>query len=212
MDEPAEPGDSPIVSNNLAPIAAVFEASLAMLALLLGWWWGCSPGATLDLESRTWFERLAALSWGLAASVPPLLGLWWIDRADWRHLTELRDLVERQVVPWFTQSTVLEFAVLALAAGFGEELLFRGLLQTSFARWYGEGLAASLVGLASASLLFGACHALNRSYFILATGMGAYLGLLFLWTDDLLAPIVTHAVYDFVAILWLARRGDKPQP
>jgi len=207
LDAPDEPGNSPIASDNLAPLAAMFEACLAVFALGLGWWWGCEPGATLDLEYRTWPERLEAIGWGLAASVPPLIGIWGIDRLDWRPFAGLRDLVERQVVPWFARSTVLEFAVLSLAAGFGEELLFRGLLQESFARWYGDGPAAMAVGLTAASVLFGICHALNRTYFVLATGMGAYLGLLYLWTDDLVAPILAHAVYDFVALLWLARRG-----
>jgi membrane protease YdiL (CAAX protease family) len=36
--------------------------------------------------------------------------------------------------------------------------------------------------------------------------MGVYLGTLFLVQGNLLAPIVTHALYDFVALVWVAHR------
>jgi membrane protease YdiL (CAAX protease family) len=36
--------------------------------------------------------------------------------------------------------------------------------------------------------------------------MGLYLGTLFVITGNLFAPIVAHAAYDFVALVWLARR------
>jgi membrane protease YdiL (CAAX protease family) len=41
--------------------------------------------------------------------------------------------------------------------------------------------------------------------------MGVYLGGLLLLTDNLLAPIATHAVYDFVALIYLTR-SRPPQP
>jgi membrane protease YdiL (CAAX protease family) len=134
------------------------------------------------------------------------VALWFAHRLDWRAFSSVRDVVERQVVPWFARSTKAEFAVLALAAGFGEEFLFRGLLQDGLIRWCGEGAWAITIGMVLAALVFGACHALNRAYFALATFMGLYLGVLYWWTGDLLAPILTHALYDFVALVWLVRR------
>ena len=44
-----------------------------------------------------------------------------------------------------------------------------------------------------------------RAYALLATAMGWCWGL-FLVTGNLLAPIVTHALYDFLALLYLVRR------
>jgi membrane protease YdiL (CAAX protease family) len=37
--------------------------------------------------------------------------------------------------------------------------------------------------------------------------MGLYLGILFQLTGNLLAPVVAHATYDFVALLWVSRIG-----
>ena len=40
---------------------------------------------------------------------------------------------------------------------------------------------------------------------IIAALIGAYLGLLWIWTGNLLTPMVTHAVYDFVALVYFLR-------
>jgi len=57
-----------------------------------------------------------------------------------------------------------------------------------------------------ASVLFGVVHSITPTYAVVAALVGAYLGWLWLWRDNLLAPIVTHAVYDFVALAYLTRR------
>jgi hypothetical protein len=56
-----------------------------------------------------------------------------------------------------------------------------------------------------AALLFGVAHWLTMSYAVFATLIGVYLGILFLFTENLLAPIVTHALYDVVALSVLVR-------
>ena len=63
------------------------------------------------------------------------------------------------------------------------------------------------------SVAFGALHAASRTYFLLATLVGLYLGWLALAFDDLVAPIVVHAVYDFAALITLQRAaGAKGLP
>jgi membrane protease YdiL (CAAX protease family) len=64
-----------------------------------------------------------------------------------------------------------------------------------------------LLALAGASVLFGVGHWLSWSYAVLATMIGAYLGVVFLLSGNLLAPIVAHAAYDVVALFVLARRA-----
>ena len=63
-------------------------------------------------------------------------------------------------------------------------------------------MAAALV---LASVLFGACHFVNWAYAVTATLLGLYLGVLWLFTGNVLAPAVTHAVYDFVAVVYFLR-------
>jgi hypothetical protein len=51
-----------------------------------------------------------------------------------------------------------------------------------------------------------ALHRFNEPGFcVIATLIGAYLGVLWLAAENLLAPITTHAVYDFVALVYFLR-------
>lgn len=100
--------------------------------------------------------------------------------------------------------------LLAAAAGLGEEAFFRGFLQTG-ALTLGEraGLtepAAAIAAIAGVSLLFGAVHALTPFYFLLAAGMGAFFGILFLRTENLFVPAAIHFLYDFCVLLDVARK------
>ena len=97
--------------------------------------------------------------------------------------------------------------MLATVAGIGEELLFRGLIQNALAR-----LIPSPASLLATSILFGLAHFVTSTYALIAGLMGLYLGGLFLLQGSLVAPIVTHAVYDFFALLLVARRYTIAQP
>jgi membrane protease YdiL (CAAX protease family) len=102
----------------------------------------------------------------------------------------------------FGGASFAQLAIVSLAAGFGEELLFRGLIQAGLSRWMG-GLEGQITALVIASMLFGVCHWLNATYAALAVLAGAYFGGLLLLTDNILAPITAHAVYDFLALVHL---------
>ena len=93
----------------------------------------------------------------------------------------------------------------AAAAGIGEELLFRGFLQSWLAGVFGTVWPALLV----ATVAFGAVHWVSAVYFAYATLLGAVLGLIFWMTGDLLAPVLCHAVYDVVALLVSQHRGEQ---
>ena len=62
-----------------------------------------------------------------------------------------------------------------------------------------------MVGLLISSLLFGLAHAITRTYVILAGLAGVFFGLQWHYTGNLLAPIISHAVYDYLAFLKIAR-------
>src|SRR5262249_54526611 len=63
--------------------------------------------------------------------------------------------------------------------------------------------AGPWLGLAAASVLFGLLHAVTPTYAVLATLMGGYLGGLWMATGNILAPIIVHALYDFVVLYYL---------
>ena len=124
--------------------------------------------------------------------------------STWPPLLEIRKYVEQLVRELFVDFSWLEIGLISLAAGVGEELLFRGALQPWISSWTNPWIALAVV-----SLLFGLAHAMSTSYFVVATAIGAYLGWLAIEYDDLIAPIVAHAVYDFVAICYVQRKVRK---
>jgi hypothetical protein len=115
-------------------------------------------------------------------------------------LGRLNAAVDDMLLPLFARCSVIQLAFISIMAGLGEELLFRGVLQPLLIGWL--GIAA---GLCLASLVFGLLHAVTPSYAVLATLVGAYLGWLALATGNLLGPIIAHALYDFVALVYLMR-------
>ena len=99
------------------------------------------------------------------------------------------------LVPLARQLNVWSALCVALSAGVGEELFFRDLLQTE-------------LGLIVASLLFAFLHfgrVIVNYYFIASIYLlfGIYFGLLFAYTGSIWTAIITHAVYDFVALTYL---------
>ncbi len=182
---------------NFALLATIFEALLAFLAVGLGWLFGYAPAATFRLDG-------VDAAWGLAATVPALALFWVCLKCPWAPFARLTHIVEERLVPMFRQCRLLEIAAISLVAGIGEELLFRGLLQGGLAQWIG-GSVGVWVGLAAGSLAFGLAHPLSFTYFAITSLIGLYLGWLWNSSENLLVPITTHAVYDFLALVYLLK-------
>ncbi|HVR35496.1 MAG TPA: CPBP family intramembrane glutamic endopeptidase [Methylomirabilota bacterium] len=177
-------------------MGCVFEGGLVVVALALAAWLGLPLIDGLRPDGT-------GVALGVAGTAPPLLLLWWIRRSRSRGLVEFRRFLAERVEPLFAGWSVAQFAVLSVLAGFGEEMLFRGVLQPAAA-----GVLGEIPGWIAVSLLFGALHALNRTYFLLATALGLYLGWLSMWSGGLISPIVAHGLYDFLALaLFLGRMG-----
>jgi membrane protease YdiL (CAAX protease family) len=102
---------------------------------------------------------------------------------------------------------VVASAVVSAAAGFGEELFFRGFLQTGLsALLLHAGLPAGMIAAASicaTSILFGLLHSYSSSpaYQVLGFIASAYFGTVFLLTDNIVVPIVSHFVVDLIAFV-----------
>jgi len=183
--------------------ATVFELGLGVVALAVGALLRFDPLATLPSTSDV-SSIVSGILIGLAATAPMLVALYVIGERP-GVLEDVKELVQEQLVPHFSRLTIFEIALISVAAGIGEEILFRGLIQNGLAAWIGPplGLAAALI---LASLAFGCSHWLSSTYAAVGTLVGMYLGALLIVSDQLLAPMVTHAVYDFVAIIYLVRK------
>lgn len=109
----------------------------------------------------------------------------------------------RRVSGIFSGYSWLHLACVAALAGVGEELLFRGFLQT----WLGNYFAITWAILI-ASIIFGLLHYLSHAYFISATLMSIAFGVAYYMTDSLLMVVVWHGIYDFIALLVLVKYPD----
>ena len=186
-------------------LAVVVEAGLGVVALAGGWWWKLPVG-----EWVAWSAE--GLGWGLAGAVVLLGILLLCRRFQVGPIGRLMRLVDETVKPLFRECRVVDLLVISVLAGIGEELLFRGLIQGGLAgwleSWWGEG-AGGAVALGVASGLFGLAHCISREYVVFATVFGLLLGWMAIATGDLLAPMVAHGGYDFVALLLLTKGGRE---
>jgi uncharacterized protein len=197
---------SPLLARHFTLVAVTFEMGLGVLALLLGWIFGVPPLASLTaLDGR---ELIHAGLLGVLVAGLLVAGVIVGDRYPVGFLQELRRCVRHDVVPLFGNTSVGGLLIISVAAGFGEELLFRGFLQAALDAWIGPP-AGPWVGLLLSSALFGVCHWLCSAYGLLATAIGLILGLLAWLTGSLAAPMLTHALYDFLVLLYLLRGTNR---
>lgn len=182
--------------------AVLFEAGLAPLALLVGWLLGQDP-----LEGFAWDPRDAVR--GVLAALPMLGMLLLAMRWPIGPFARVQRFFEEELIPLLGGRPPSDLALVAVAAGLGEEMLFRGALQGAFTRWLGTWPA-----LAASAILFGLLHPITPFYVLIAGLLGAYLGAVWIASGNLLVVIVAHAFYDFLALLLLLRRsrGDEVEP
>lgn len=180
--------------NNIVPVAVLFELTLGLVGAALARW--------RNMPLKDWLTpEVDPVIRGVAGVAPLLAVLVVLSFSNWPPLLDLRRQVESIVEQLFGAARWWELALVSAAAGLGEEILFRGALQPIVVEW-----TTPTLGVIAVSLLFGLLHAASTAYFFLATSIGLYLGWMTQEYDDLVAPIITHAVYDFVALVWLQRR------
>jgi hypothetical protein len=131
----------------------------------------------------------------LAATLPLITAPWAARILVLRGLKRAWDKLESNLGPGLSIAEVL---VLALCSGLGEEVFFRGVVQRE-------------LGLGTAAAIFGLLHPLGVAYVVWASTVGAGLGLLYVATGSLLAPVAAHGAYNLVALAYLRRRSNPPE-
>jgi uncharacterized protein len=184
-------------TKNFPLTAAIFEAAIVPVAIALGWMLGSPPLKTLR------FSAVDALL-GVVATLPLLALFWLCLKCPWRPFREITEFVEKNLMPLFCQCRLFEIAAIAALAGLGEEMLFRGVVQMAVSEEIG-GTYGIWLGLIIASALFGIVHSITPMYALLAATISVYLGLVWLWSGNLLLPIIAHGLYDFL-VLWYMKR------
>ena len=168
-------------------------------AAFTGQWMTGTPATT----GLTMVDLTLLSTWqsGLLATLPMFALLYLERRSPFVWLRELWDLSSDLLGPIVARVTLAELVLVSLFAGVGEELLFRGFLQT----WLGEhGL---LVALILPNVLFGILHWISPGYAVCTFCVGLYFSCLLHFADsvNLTALMVAHSLYDLVALMCLAR-------
>ena len=184
----------PAKRRTIVAFAVLIEGGLGVLATVVGAVVGHDPWQTIAWQGGAAFA-------GIVAAVP-MLGLFaLLWRAPIPSLVEMRSELTSRVLPLFRHCSMTELALVCAAAGLGEELLFRRLLQGGLTPSLGQAQALVL-----ASALFGLAHPITPVYAVTAGFLGAYLGGLWLACGNLLVPVLAHGLYDFVALVAVLRR------
>lgn len=93
------------------------------------------------------------------------------------------------------QGYLLNLFMIAILAGIGEELLFRGIFQKLFIDWTKN----HHIGIIITSILFSAVH-FQFYGFIPRLMIGLFFGYLYVWSRTLWLPIIAHTVNNGIAV------------
>lgn len=175
--------------------ACIFEASLVVVAVILGWIGDFDPFENLRFSE-------SAVAFGVIGTIPLFLMFIAFEHIEEESFKQIRRLLLETLGPALHRYHWADLFILAAIAGLSEEILFRGVIQPWMeVSW---GLNAGLIG---SNILFGLVHAVTPLYAVLASLVGIYLGLSLDYGGDrnLMIPIIIHSLYDFLAFVMLMR-------
>jgi membrane protease YdiL (CAAX protease family) len=175
--------------------ACCFEASLILVAMILGWIAGIDPFAKLIFSE-------AAVLYGVIGTLPMILLFRLAELLQEESFQKIRRLLLETLGPSLHRQHWADLLMLAAIAGLAEEILFRGVIQP----WL-EAVWGIQLGLIFCNVLFGLAHAVTPLYTVLAFMIGIYLSLSMEYGGErnLLTPVLIHALYDFWAFLALVK-------
>jgi membrane protease YdiL (CAAX protease family) len=176
-------------------LAVLVEGGLLASASVLGW--------MIDQPPLRFFDwTVWGVVWGIVAALPLVALFFVFQRWPIGPLGRIQRFSEEVIRPLLAPCSWVDLLGISALAGLGEETLFRGVLQEAATRWCNS----VWIGIIVVSILFGLMHSITFTYVVLAALMGAYIGCVWLYADhNLLVVVITHALYDFVVLMWLLR-------
>lgn len=186
-----------------------FEGGMGILAVLLGLPFGLRIWETAAPNTRAALEIVAV-------TLPMLFGFLAMKTLPLESFRKIDRLVREIFKDYLKQLPFWKLAGIGVLAGFGEELFFRGLLQTGAIQLLdyfvpGDfGYHGMFAVVFFVSVLFGLGHAITKTYFFLAFLISVYFGVVFIATENILVPISAHALYDIFVLLWYKIEMSKP--
>lgn len=137
--------------------------------------------------------------------------LLWISFNKWVYYPFITHFF---VVPPYTEynfirnklsNLILTLIAAWIIGGFFEEIVFRGFIQTTFRGWFTKSKNSFLLAGLFTSILFGLYHWQQGIFGMVSSFFGGLLWTYLLWRfkGNLWYPIISHAVYDTIALLMI---------
>lgn len=187
---------SPIIAQHFLwkePIAEVFQLKrLPVLALL--------SGSVAMIAISPLIDTLSV--WNQGLHLPESLkGL-----EQWMINSEKQaDVITKELLAISSWGGFLiNIVIIAVLAGLGEELLFRGTLQKIIIGWTRNTHAGILI----TALIFSAIH-LQFFGFFPRFLLGALLGYLYVWSGSLWIPVIAHTLNNTLVIIFTKNKFNE---
>jgi membrane protease YdiL (CAAX protease family) len=186
-------------SDKLFYSGTAFEFALGAVALVFGKLLDLSAlGAGFDLSPES-------IALGLLWTIPPCAFVYSIRFLELEELKEIEAITRDFTRRLFLGRPNLALALFCFGAGFGEELLFRGVLHQKLESLLGFFPAAAMVGLG-----FGASHNLTPAYFTISGLTSFIFSYMFASSgSNVVVPIVAHATYDYIALKLILKEIEE---
>ena len=183
--------------------AVLFELGLGVFAIAVGLFLGVNPREHLV----PWWDFggiLKSLALGAVVGTSLAIAMQVVSLLPFRSIQELDRRVQSQLKTLLGPMGIPELLLLSLSAGIGEELLFRGLIQGWWMSFYeNPTMQEALPGILVSALCFGFAHPLSKAYIAIAFIAGVLFSVLYWATDDLLACVLAHGIYDaIICVYW----------
>ena len=156
----------------------------------------------LHIKNDAWWRNLHLYLGVILAAFPLVLLVNWLNNSlplpDWAWEMEnsQRGLIEALLVMEYPFEFFFNLLLVAFIPAIGEELFFRGITQPALQRLAGNQHLAVWI----TAILFSAIHFQFAGFFP-RLFLGAVLGYLFLWSQNLIVPIIVHFLYNGAQII-----------
>ncbi|NEQ95639.1 MAG: CPBP family intramembrane metalloprotease [Cyanothece sp. SIO2G6] len=202
-----------LLGSSLGLVAGRFTAVSTLFVYLL-----MSVGAIAILYTsikeyaplaKGWFRvKLREFWWlwglgGYLVAVPLVIGVSIINQIIWQGRGGSNPLLQTVLEEGDSLALGIFFLTAAIAAPLFEELFFRGFLLPSLTRYMSTWGA-----IAISSLLFATAH-LSVSEILPLTVLGMVLGFVYSRTNNLLAPMMVHSLWNSATMLGLLVLGSS---
>ena len=173
-----------------------FMFALPSLAYAL-WWNRAKTLSELKLNRLPQLQNILYSGGTILIAFPFIVFTMWLNQQIpiSEVMMEMEKAANEMAQNLMVMDTPFEFILTIIAVGataaFGEELLFRGILQPMIEKLSRNGHVAVWV----TAILFSAIH-FQMQGFIPRMLLGAFLGYTFLWSRNLWVPILAHFVFN----------------